>query len=125
MVIGVGLDLVDVESFRADFEAHPTALQRTFSKAEMEYSFSTTSPYQSLSSRFAAKEAFMKAIGTGSTDEIHFQDINVEHDVRGKPTLLLQGGAAVAHRALGAPRIQLSMTHSQSVACAVVILDKE
>lgn len=125
MVIGVGIDLVDVDEFRKDFENHPTALERTFSKAELDYCFSTANPFQSLSSRFAAKEAFMKDVGTGSTDEVHFYDIMVEPDSAGRPLLRLEGGAEAAHRALGSPKMQLSMSHLRSTACAVVILDRD
>jgi holo-[acyl-carrier protein] synthase len=125
MVIGIGIDLVDVDTFKADFENHPTALSRTFSKAELDYCFSTASPFQSLSSRFAAKEAFMKAIGTGSTDEVHFHEITVEHDSAGRPSICLQGGAEEVYRTLGRPKIQLSMSHLKSIACAVVVLDRE
>ena len=124
MVIGLGIDLVDVDAFRADFENHPTALARTFSKAELEYCFSTASPFESLSSRFAAKEAFMKAIGTGSTDDVHFHEITVEQDSAGKPFLRLRGGAEAVFMALGTPQVQLSMSHLRSIACAVVVLDR-
>ena len=123
MLVGIGIDLVDVASFQQDFEHHETAIRRTFSKAEADYCFSTNTPFQGLSARFAAKEAFMKAIGTGSTDEVHFHEITVAHDPAGRPVLQLEGGAAAAHHALGSPRISLSLTHLKAVACAVVVLD--
>ena len=125
MVIGIGIDLVDVGSFKQDFEFHPSALSKTFSESELRYCFSTAAPFQSLASRFAAKEAFMKAIKTGSTDEVNFADITVLHEEGGAPCLQLAAGAAEAHRRLGSPMIQLSITHLSSVACALVVLDRQ
>jgi holo-[acyl-carrier protein] synthase len=125
MVVGVGIDLVDVVSFKTDAEGSPTFLQEVFSETERRYCFAMAEPYQSFAARFAAKEAVMKALGTGSTDSVNFSDIIINIDETGPPYVSLQGGAAEAHAQLGSPRIHVSLTHLRSIASAVVILDHQ
>jgi holo-[acyl-carrier protein] synthase len=124
MIVGLGIDIVDVESFRSDFSDCQEALNETFSEEEISYCFAKADPYQSLAARFAAKEAVMKALGTGSTDEVDFSDVIIAIGEEGPPYVILRGGAAEVHIRLGSPKMHLSITHLRSIASAVVVLDQ-
>ena len=124
MIVGTGLDLVSVERIRG-FHARRGArgLARLFTDAEVAYCLGQTDPAPSLAARFAAKEAFFKAVGLGWGTGGDWREIEVRRGSRGEPSLDLRGRAAEAAGARGARAIHVSLTHTGEVAGAVVVLE--
>jgi holo-[acyl-carrier protein] synthase len=114
-IIGVGLDLVDVDRFARTLERRPSLAQRLFTEAEQ----STKRP-ERLAVRFAAKEAVMKALGSG-IGSMAFRDIEVVVLPSGAPTLVLHGRAAEIAASRGVRSWQISLSHTDATAGAVVI----
>ena len=104
----------------------PRFVERVFTSAEREYCESKgAAAAQSYAARFAAKEAFLKALKTGWRGKITWQDIEVLRDEAGAPTLSISGEALSLLNQMGAPRIHISMSHTAEHAIAQVILEKE
>lgn len=124
MILSIGTDLAEVHRIR---EAHERFgdrfLTRVFTPNEIAYSLRKANRFERLAARFAAKEALMKAIGTGLTRGVSWQDIEVVNLPSGKPTLRLTGQAAVHAQRLGATTVHVSLTHTATMAMAVVILE--
>lgn len=122
MIKGLGLDLVEIDRIRRIFLRFGARFcERILTPAENASLGGDAVRY--LSSRFAAKEAAVKALGTGFRDGIGFQDIETGADELGKPSLTLAGAALARARGLGVARIHLSITHGRDTACAVVVLE--
>lgn len=124
MILSIGTDLAEV--LRVG-DAHTRFgdrfLKRVFTAGEIAYSLRKANKHERLAARFAAKEALMKAIGTGLTRGVSWQDIEVVNLPSGKPTLRLTGQAALHAERLGTRHIHLSLTHTATMAMAVVILE--
>ena len=114
-IIGVGLDLVDVNRFARTLERRPSLAQRLFTEEER----STKRP-ERLAARFAAKEAVMKALGSG-IGSMAFRDIEVVLLPSGAPTVVLHGRAAEIAASRGVRSWQISLSHTDATAGAVVI----
>lgn len=97
--------------------------ERVFTPAEIAYAESKANRWERYAARFAAKEAGMKALGTGWRGGLKWQDLEVANLPSGRPTLLLHGVAAEIAARLGARNISLSLTHTAQQAMAVVILE--
>ena len=124
MIRGLGIDVVDVARIRRlREESGDRFLARVFTPAEVEAALRRKDADFALASRFAAKEAAMKALGTGWALGVGFRDVEVSGDFGVQPQLLLHGGAAERARALGATSFHVSLTHDGAVAAAVVILE--
>jgi hypothetical protein len=124
MIVGFGIDAVDIRRIRRWMEDEGL-LARFFHPQELEETKSRglTAAY-SLAARFAAKEAYGKALGTGLKG-ITLKNIVVTNNPNGKPELTLVGDAAVPFQRIGACRIHLSLTHENTTAIAAVILESE
>ena len=121
-IIGLGLDATDIPRVRDVFERYGTRfLRRVFTDVEIAYCTRQRDPVPSLAGRFAAKEAAMKALGTGHSRGVLRKDIEVFRQ-GGPPQLRLSGGAARRFDAMGARRSLLTITHSESLALAQVLL---
>ena len=122
MIIGTGIDLIDVSRI-AHWLDNPPLCLRYFHPDELTAvrSRSCDAP-RSLAARFAVKEAFAKALGTGFAG-LRLKDIRVENEKSGRPKLILEGSAAAAMRWSGADRTHLSIAHEGSFAAAQVILE--
>ncbi len=122
---GVGIDLVEVERFRASMERGGQAfLDKLFSPAEQADCASRADPAPHFAARFAAKEAAMKAIGHGyGQDGVGFRDFELHREESGRPRLELQGAAAELARAHGLRGLRVSITHTRTSAGAVVIAE--
>ncbi len=121
MIVGVGLDLVDVERARAMLVRHRQRfLARCFAPGEV----TRDSDPEHLAGLLAAKEAAFKALGCGWGDGVGWRDPVVGRSPSGSPLLQLTGGAASRAAALGVRTSHLSITHAGGVAVAVVILEK-
>jgi len=121
-VIGVGIDAVDVDRFRRLLARRPQIAQRVFTDAERSSMYERADPVPGLAARFAAKEATMKALGTG-LGGVRFAEVEVVRTEAGAPRLEVSGGAARRAAALGIRSWHLSLTHTDSVAAAVVVAD--
>ena len=119
-VIGVGIDLVDVERFRASLARTPTLLERMFTGGERAYAEAANDPTERYAARFAAKEAVMKALGVG-LGAFGFHDVEVLRADDGRPSLGVYGPADALARERGVVLWQISLTHTATSAGAVVV----
>ena len=124
MIVGTGIDIAEVPRIREAIERHGQRfLKRIFTEGEIQYCESKANRIERYAARFAAKEAGMKAIGTGWNHGVRWRDIEVARKPGGRPTLLLHGKAAEFANKLGATNIALSLTHTAEQAMAQVILE--
>ena len=125
MIVGTGIDLCEVDRIRKAIAAPhgPRLVQRVFTELEIAYAERKANPYERYAARFAAKEAGMKALGTGWRGGLGWQDLEVVNEPSGRPTLKLRGKAAEIAAKLGVDRISLSITHTAEQAMASVILE--
>ncbi len=124
MVIGLGVDLVEVDRIRASLDRFGERfLDRVFTGRERDYCAGRRFPAQHLAGRFAAKEAGAKALGTGLSRGVGWQEFEVVRQAGRPPELALSGRALHRAAALGVTRISLSLTHTDHYATAVVIFE--
>jgi holo-[acyl-carrier protein] synthase len=124
MIVGTGIDIAEVPRIREAIARHGQRfLHRIFTEGEIQYCESKANRVERYAARFAAKEAGMKAIGTGWNHGVRWRDIEVARKPGGRPTLLLHGKAAEFAARLGAVNIALSLTHTAEQAMAQVILE--
>ncbi len=114
-VIGVGIDVVDIERFMASLERTPGLRERLFTPAEAER------PPASLAARFAAKEAIAKALGAPTGMAWH--DAEVVSESSGRPVLAIRGSVRARADELGVTSVHLSLSHDAGIASAVVVLE--
>lgn len=125
MIIGIGTDLIEVARLQDMLERRGDALaRRVLTEAELAGFHRHAVPARFLAKRFAAKEATLKALGTGLRNGIRWLDVAVQHDELGKPSILLSGAALERFRTLGATGIHLSISDERNYAVAFVILDR-
>ena len=124
MIVGTGVDLAEVARIRAAIERYGKRfVERIFTPAEIAYVERKANRYERYAGRFAAKEAGMKAIGTGWKRGVRWRDFEVANLPSGKPTLRLHGEAAKVAERLGVRAISLSLTHTAELGMAHVILE--
>jgi holo-[acyl-carrier protein] synthase len=124
MIVGTGVDLAEVPRIRASVERYGQRfIERIYTPAEIAYVERKANRYERYAARFAAKEAGMKAIGTGWKRGVRWQDFEVANLPSGKPTLRLHGVAAEIAGRLKVRAISLSLTHTAELAMAHVILE--
>ena len=114
-IFGIGVDVVDIARFAVSLERTPTLRQRLFTAAEADL------PMESLAGRFAAKEAFVKALR--APGGMSWQDISIVNDAQGAPTLELTGAALARYTELGITTAHLSISHDTTVATAFVVAE--
>jgi holo-[acyl-carrier protein] synthase len=122
-VLGIGTDLARISRFRKFLEPGNKVIERIFSPAERQYALQMKDPAPHLAARFAAKEAYVKALGTGLRNGLSWQQIRVVRDELGCPSLELTGRAAELLAARGASKTHLSYSHDGDYAVATVILE--
>jgi holo-[acyl-carrier protein] synthase len=115
VIVGVGIDVVDVERFGETLERTPALRERLFTTQEAER------PLASLAARFAAKEALAKALG--APGGLQWADAEVQTDESGRPWLEIRGTVAARAAELGVRSTHLSMSHDAGIASAVVVLE--
>lgn len=125
MVFGIGTDIVEVDRIRRFIEKGDAFKQRVFTQEEISYCEQHRDPAPFFAARFSAKEAFVKALGTGFTGGIGFNQIGVYHVELGKPEISLTGQAEIVTREKGISRIHLSISHVKDWANAIVVLEKQ
>ena len=121
-IIGIGIDLVDIERFRTSLERTPSMRTRLFTEVELAYVAPKSDPVPSLAARFAAREAVMKSLGLG-LGAFGFHEVWVERAESGEPSLAITGRALDLAAEAGVQRWHLSLTHSASTAGAYVIAE--
>lgn len=124
MIVGTGIDLCEVDRIREAIERYGRRfIERIFTPGEIAYVERKQNRFERYAARFAAKEAGMKAIGTGWKKGVRWQDFEVANLPGGKPTLKLHGEAARHAERLGVTNIALSLTHTARDGMAYVILE--
>ncbi len=122
MILAVGLDIVEVERLSKVMARQSRFAGRVFTPRERDDCMKRSRPDRSFAARFAAKEAAMKALGTGWGRGVGWRDVEIAGGVGDSPQLFFHGGARSKLEALGATKALLSLTHEGKMAAAVVIL---
>ena len=125
MILGIGIDLVECGRF-LDWSAFKK--QRIFTKKELEYADNDNANSEKhLANFWAAREACLKALGTGFGEDITFSDISVIHNDMGRPEILIAGGAKVVLKELagGDAKIHLSITDQDDYCAAMVVIESK
>ena len=123
MIRGIGIDITEIEKIAKSIESE--AFQRkVFTSAELEICSEVKNRAECLAGKFAAKEAFMKALSAGIRQAVWFTQIEVLNDVSGKPIVNVSGEAAKRLEENGAKQVHVSISHSGGFAVAVVILEE-
>jgi holo-[acyl-carrier protein] synthase len=125
VIVSIGTDIIEVYRIRETLERTPRFAARVFTEKEREYCDSKgVAAAQSFAARFAAKEAFLKALRTGWRGKITWQDIEIKNDEQGAPYFEISGEAREILERLGANKVHLSLSHTTEHAVANVILEK-
>jgi holo-[acyl-carrier protein] synthase len=124
MIVGSGIDLVEIERIQHTYERYGERfLNRVYTPAEQSYCLRKRNAAESLAARFAAKEAAAKALGTGISRGVHWLEIEVVRELGGRPALRFYGRAREMAARLGMARVALSLTHTDRLAMASVLLE--
>lgn len=124
MILGTGIDIIEVERIRASHKKFGGRFaKRILRPGEIAYCLTHKDPAPFLAARFAAKEAVSKAFGTGIGAQLGWQDIEVGRKASGEPFVILHDGGLKLFAARGATKVHLSLSHTQSHAAAVAILE--
>jgi holo-[acyl-carrier protein] synthase len=124
MLIGTGVDLIEIERIAHSIERYGERfLRRIYTDPEIAYCGSKRSSAESFAARFAAKEAGAKALGTGISRGVTWIEFQVARQPGGRPILELRGRAALLARELGVKTISLSLTHTGNLAMAMVMME--
>jgi holo-[acyl-carrier protein] synthase len=122
VILGIGVDAVDIDRFRQSLTRTPSMRDRIFTTTELAYAHELADPIPSLAARFAAREAVMKALRVG-LGAFGFHDVWVLRDASGWPSLVVGGAAADLAEKAGVSHWHLSLTHSDAVAIAYVVAE--
>ena len=122
MIAGIGIDIIEVPRVAEKLGKDSGFREKVFSAAEIGYCESQADKYQHYAVRFAAKEAFLKAIGKGLAAGFELSCIEVRVDKWGKPEIQLSGDFSHHH---AHSKIHVSLSHVRDVACAVVVIEQE
>ena len=124
MIAGLGIDLVEISRMVDKIDSGSGFKEHIFSKSEIQYCDKKKNRFEHYAGCFAAKEAFLKALGTGWVEGTAFNEIEILHDSEGKPLVNLLGNTKEKIELLKIIGISVSLSHVKSVAAAVVILEK-
>lgn len=124
MIVGLGLDIAEIDRIEAAITRHGAPiLERLYTAAEAAYCESHRNKFERYAGRFAAKEAAMKALGTGWRRGVRWRDIEIIREPGGKPSIALKGAAKRIADGLGVKNISVTITHSGNLALAEVIFE--
>jgi holo-[acyl-carrier protein] synthase len=123
MILGIGIDLMEVARMERDLENHDGVANNLFTPEEITYCRSKRYPAQHFAARFAAKEALFKALGTGHRGTMSFRQIEILNDDQGKPQMSLSGRVKEVADDLGVKQKHVSMTHTKEFGAATVVLE--
>ena len=125
MITGVGTDLIEVERVAGKISKQEGFRELVFTPTEIAYCETKANKFQHYAARFAAKEAFLKAIGTGWITGIAFNEIEITNDEDGKPSIKLLGTTLKFLETRSIDKIWVSLSHLSNISSAVVIIEKE
>jgi holo-[acyl-carrier protein] synthase len=125
MIVGIGIDLVEIARIRSVYQRHKERfVKRILTEGEQVYVLAHRDPAARLAGRWAAKEAALKALGTGLAAGIRWRDVEILPDPRGKPVLSLHGNALARAAALEVAVSHVTITHGENLAMAQVIFER-
>src|SRR6478609_4687199 len=119
MVYGIGIDMIEVERIKQNISRDAGFKELVFSAGEISYCESKTNKFEHYAARFAAKEAFFKALGTGWITGTSFNEINILNNSQGKPELILSGETKKTLHALENANIKVSLSHIKTMAVSI------
>ena len=126
MIRGTGVDIVEVQRLESSIQRYGQRfLDRLFTRREQEYCSSKANQYEHYAVRFAGKEAFLKAVGTGLRDGITWHDMEFLNDELGKPIAHYRGQLAVLMEQMGIQYVHVSFSHTRNSAVAMVIVESD
>ena len=124
MIVGIGVDIVEVDRMRSAIARYGDHfMRRVFTADEAAYCRLCAHPEQRFATRFAAKEAALKALGVGWTQGVQFTEVEVTNNALGAPFVTFRGRALELSEGLGVARIHVSLTHHKDFAIAQVLLE--
>lgn len=124
MIIGIGIDMIETARMETKIAKESGFREMVFSASEISYCESSANKYQHYAARFAAKEAFFKALGTGWKNGTAFNEIEITNDDSGKPEIILYGETAITINSMSIGKISVSLSHLKDIAAAVVVIEK-
>ena len=124
MIVGVGIDIIEVSRVIEKVNRNDNFKGTVFSELEIAYCDAQSNRDESYAARFAAKEAFLKAIGHGLSQGHQLSDIEITNDETGKPSIHLKGSYRTKLTENNWNNIFLSISHLQNIACAVVVIEQ-
>ena len=126
MIVGSGIDLAEIGRIQQSIDRYGSRfLNRVYTAGEQAYCLRKRNSAESLAARFAAKEAFFKALGTGWIENTLFNEVEIINNIDGKPEIHLSGLTQNTINAMGINRILVSLSHIKTMASAIVILEKQ
>ena len=125
MIAGLGIDMIEVERVANNIGKDAGFKELVFSKNEIEYCEKKANKFEHYAARFAAKEAFFKAMGTGWMSGTAFNEIEIKNDESCKPEIHLLGETAIEVNKKGTIKISVSLSHLKTFATAIVIIEKQ
>jgi len=125
MITGLGIDMIEVDRIAEKINKESGFRELLFSANEITYCESKTNKFEYYAARFAAKEAFYKALGTGWLEGTAFNEIEIVHTATGKPEFNFTGATLTVIDLLEFSTISVSLTHLKATASAVVIIEKK
>ncbi len=125
MIYGIGIDNIEVDRVAKSLSTLASFKTNIFTPQEIQYCDSKLKNTESYAARFAGKEAFFKALGTGWRDQLKWTDLSIVPDELGKPVFHAEGKASEILKQIGVTTIHVSLTHLKTIASAVVILEKQ
>lgn len=124
MAIQCGVDIIEIERLMHSIDTVEGFRDRVFTKAEIAYCENRKkAKYESYAARFAAKEAIMKALGTGMAEGIGWKQIEIINDEKGKPNAVLSGSACELYETMGAKSMDVSLSHCRDYAVAYAVIE--
>ncbi len=124
VIVGIGIDFVPVKRMEEVITRRPRIISKLFTENEIEFCKRRLNQYEALAARFAAKEAMLKALGVGWRRGVKFTDMVVKKEPSGKPILEIEGRVKEIANDLGVGQIFLTISHTDSLAVANVVLVK-
>lgn len=124
MIAGVGIDMIEVERVATKISKEGGFREMVYTKKEIDYCEPKTNKFEHYAARFAAKEAFFKALGTGWVNGTAYNEIEIMNEESGKPELSLLGETAKLFAGMEFSKISVSMSHLKAIASAIVIIEK-
>jgi holo-[acyl-carrier protein] synthase len=123
MIFGIGIDIIEVERIAEKIDKRAGFKELVFSETEIKYCELMTRKYEHYAARYAAKEAFFKAMGTGWSSGTTFNEIEIINNTEGKPEISFLGKTAITLAEMKLGKIAVSLSHLKTMATAIVIIE--